>query len=250
MYALGKLLHKHVHVVTPPIGNIAYSVAVLSELAFVGDGTPCRGVWVEVVVDVYSVDVVAADDVADNVADVVTVGRYARVENEESVVCEHTFRVLYGDVCRCKVFCAFCLCPIRIEPCVYFHTSFVALFRHPCQRVPTWVWCFALCASKEATPRFVGTVVEGVALGTHLKDDGIHAVLLKFVKLMCEVLLHGSRRESLKLPIDALYPCAAKFSFGCCCSRFCRGFCPCCHAEYQAEEGDDGSGHFELRVKN
>ncbi len=65
-----------------------------------------------------------------------------------------------------------------------------------------------------AAPRLVGTCVESIAFGAHLKDDGVHPTQLEYVQLVGEVLLHIIARHALKLPIDALYPCAAKFALG------------------------------------
>lgn len=37
---------------------------------------------------------------------------------------------------------------------------------------------------EELAPRFKITLIKGITFGTHLEDDGIHAILLQFVKLL------------------------------------------------------------------
>ena len=70
-----------------------------------------------------------------------------------------------------------------------------------------------------AAPWLERTVVERIALGPHLKDDGIHAVALQLVQLLSELVLHLVAAKPFKLPVDTLNPRAAELTFLLCAER-------------------------------
>jgi len=116
------------------------------------------------------------------------------------------------------------------------HAPFVALFYHPLQRIPVRIRGFSLLSAEEFAPWFVLAWIERIALGAHLKDDGVDAISLKFVELATQSALHGGSVHALKLSVHALYPCSPELSFG----RFLvHGNVAC-----RAGRGDeDGQGH-------
>ena len=64
------------------------------------------------------------------------------------------------------------------------HSTLMTLLNHPLQRIPIRRWCLALDTGQKLAPRFEVALVKGIAFCTHLEDDGIHAILLQFVKLL------------------------------------------------------------------
>ena len=66
------------------------------------------------------------------------------------------------------------------------HSTLMTLLNHPLQRVPIRQRGLALDTGEELTPRFEVTLIKGIAFGTHLEDDGIHAILLQFIELLGE----------------------------------------------------------------
>ena len=65
---------------------------------------------------------------------------------------------------------------------------------------------------KETAPWFQRTVIERIALRTHLKDNGIHTVFLQFVQLISQRLLHFLGTHPHPLAIDSLYPRSAELT--------------------------------------
>ena len=70
------------------------------------------------------------------------------------------------------------LSPERVNPGMKFHATLVALFYHPLKRVPCHCRRRALFAGKESAPRLDIGTIEGIAFGTHLKNNGIDATRL------------------------------------------------------------------------
>lgn len=88
----------------------------------------------------------------------------------------------------------------------------MALLYHKLHRVPSGV--SPLGAGQKAAPGFVVGLVEGVALGSDLEDDGVDAGFSQRVESFGEGCLHLSLCHSLKLTVDGCYPCSAEFSLG------------------------------------
>ena len=109
--------------------------------------------------------------------------------------------------------CRLGLGTIGIDPCVQFHTTTVTLVNHPLQRVPHRRRSLSLLAGEESAPRFDVALVQRVALGAHLEENGIDTILLQLVELIAERLLHLLRRHTDELTIYTLNPSSAKLSF-------------------------------------
>lgn len=76
---------------------------------------------------------------------------------------------------------------IRIDPGMNLHSTLMTLLNHPLQRIPIRRWSLALDTGEELAPRFKITLIKGITFGTYLEDDGIHAILLQFVKLLVSI---------------------------------------------------------------
>ena len=172
-----------------------------------------HGIGIEIVVDVEAVDVVAAHDVFCHLIYILAVLGLCWVEDKLSVVGEHARRALYGHMVRSQLHRALGLGAVGVDPCVELHAASVALVYHPFEGVPIGRRRLALLAREVAAPRLYVALVEGVTLGSHLKDDGVDPVFLQLVELMCERLLHGLCGHALKLPVHTLYPRSAKLAF-------------------------------------
>ena len=109
MDGLSQLLHKTTYIVASPILNIGKAmIHTLIEL-LVWNLLACYRIRIEIIVDVYAVNVVAVNNVVHDAADIITVGRYAGVEDEEAVVCEHTLGMLYRHMAGGKFLSALVL---------------------------------------------------------------------------------------------------------------------------------------------
>ena len=235
MDGLVELLDEQVHVVASPVAAVLDAVGVLLILGIIGDREASHRIGIEIVVHVDAVDVVAADDVACHLADVVAVLGNAGVENLQAVVLEAALRMLHHHMIDGERRGALGLCPIGINPGVKLHAACVALVNHPLQRVPVGLRRLALLPREDAAPRLQRAGVEGVALGPHLEDDGIHAILLQLVELEGQRLLHGLRRQALELSVHTLNPCSPELSFGLLCTdgrRQCQQQCCQCNQSF------------------
>ena len=103
-------------------------------------------------------------------------------------------------------------CTIRVQPCVKLHATLVTLLNHPLQRVPIRLRRLALHTGEETAPRLNIALIESVALGTHLEEDGVHTILLQLVELIGKRLLHLLCGHSDELSVHTLNPRSAKLT--------------------------------------
>ena len=160
-----------------------------------------------------SIDVISAHDVLHDVADILAVLRQTRVQQQLSVVVKGTLWVLHAHVVHGKCCGGLGFCTIGINPSMNLHTALVALVHHPLQRIPVRRRGLSLLTGEEATPRFKATFIEGVALRSHLEDDGINAVALQLIELSRERLLHLLGSHAQELSVNTLYPSSSEFPF-------------------------------------
>ena len=209
---LAEGLDEDIDIVAAPVGNGGKLASVAVVGGLVGDGDARHGIGIEVVVDMEAIDVIAADDIADDAEDVVAVLALAGVEDLESVIVEDALGMGHGDVVDGQLARVLRLRTIGIDPGVELHAAAVTLVDHPLQRVPIGRGRRALATGQEAAPRLVAARVEGVALGAHLEDNGVDAVFLQLVELIGQRALHLLGAEAKKLAVDALDPSAAKLA--------------------------------------
>ena len=101
---------------------------------------------------------------------------------------------------------------IRINPGMQFHASAMTLFHHPLQRVPIRRRSHTLLSCQISAPGFQLAFIKSIALCSHLKDDGIDAILLKFVELTAKHVLYLFCRFAQILSVHTLYPHTTKLS--------------------------------------
>ena len=206
------LFYEYVHIVATPVLTIADAIAVRSIFAVVWYLQPSYWVRIEIVIHMYAVNVVTLDDVVHHLYNILAVLAHTWIKNEESVVREHTSRIGHCYVFRVETRSEFSLCTIWVQPSVQLHATLVALVDHPLQWVPVRLRCLTLYACKEAAPRLNITLIESIALGTHLEEDSVHAILLQLVELIGQCLLHLLGRHTDELPVHALNPRSAKLT--------------------------------------
>ena len=137
-----------------------------------------------------SIDIIAAKDIANDMTYILAILVVGRIEDVLSVILKDEIATLVGYVLGREDMGGLGLGTIGIYPCMEFHTALVTLLYHPLERVPIRRGSLALLTCEKTAPRFDTAIVEGVALGTHLEDDGIGTVLLQFVQLIGKCFLH------------------------------------------------------------
>ena len=161
-----------------------------------------------------AVDVVAGDDVACHLADVVAILWDAGIEYEQVVVGEAAHRLAYGDMVCCQLLGGLGLGPVGIDPGMQLHAALVTLCDHPLQGIPVGHGSLPLLSCQETAPRLQTALVEGIALGPYLEDDDVDAVFLQFIELVAQCLLHLLGAKPLELAVDTLNPSTTELTFG------------------------------------
>ena len=202
-----------------PVTNISIAFLVGSKLSSIGNLHAWHRIRIEIVVNVQSVNIVTFHDVHHDGTDVVAILLHGWIQQCQSVIVEAALRMTARHMSRTQGVGSLRLGAIGIDPGVQLHTTLVALFNHPLQRVPIRLWCLALLTCQEVAPWLQLTLIEGITLWAHLKDDSVATILLQFVQLVRECLLHLLGRHALELSVDTLYPCPTELTFFLCLSR-------------------------------
>ena len=208
------VLDEKAHIVAAPILDGAEACAILAVGLLVGNLGACLGVGIEIVVDVQSVNVVAADDVAHHLADVFAVLRYSGIEEQQLAILEEALRMLeigvgggqHGGACR--------LGAVGVYPSVELHAAAVALVNHPLEGVPVGLGCHALLTGEKSAPGLQLAGVEGVALSPDLEEDGIDMAALQGIEMPPQGGLHPVAAQGLELSVNTLDPAAPELSLG------------------------------------
>ena len=104
-----------------------------------------------------------------------------------------------------------CRHAVRVDPSVELHLTLMTQFDHECHRVPDRHWRPALLASQESAPWLILALVESIALGTHLKDDGIEACVVQHIDELGEISLALLRTHALVAILPSrLDPCTTE----------------------------------------
>ena len=207
------LFHELVDVFSAPIVAV-HSVPIHIIGSVVGNGNASHRIGIEIVVHMYAIHIISAHNIASHLADIVAILGDSRVEEEQAIVVEETFRMASILMIRSQCRRSLCLGAIRINPCMQLHTSCMTLFNHPLQRVPIRVRRKALLTGQITTPRLQLTGIERIAFHSNLEENGIDAVLLKVVELARKHSLHTVATNVLKLSVDCLNPSSTEFSLG------------------------------------
>ena len=83
---LVELLDKQVHIIAAPIVLILETIRVIVEQLIVGNRLALHGIWVEVIVHVDAVYIVATHDVLSYLADIVAILLHTRIQYKQIVV--------------------------------------------------------------------------------------------------------------------------------------------------------------------
>ena len=217
MHSLIELFDKEVHIIAAPVATVAYAVAVLLILGIVRNGLSCSRIGIEIVVHVDSVNIIAGDDVASHLTDVVTILGDTRIQNRLPVILKAILGLTVLDMVGSQHCSGLSTCTIGIDPGVQLHTTGMALVNHPLKRVPVRLRRPTLLSCQETTPRLDTTFIERIALRTHLKDNEVNTVLLQLIKLVSQRLLHLLSAQVLELSVHTLNPCATHLTL-----RLCR----------------------------
>ena len=161
-----------------------------------------------------AVDIVAGNDVVDHGTDELTVLGLSGVEIEFAVVAYETLRMAVVDMVLRQRLLAVGSHTVRIEPCMKFHATLVALLDHELQWIPERPRGIA-AVGQIAAPWFKFTCIECIALRTHLKDYRIDTYFPEAVELADEIglVLLGVLVFVLSLE-DCVKPSSAEFMFG------------------------------------
>ena len=148
-----ELSDKLVDIVAAPVVAVGKAIGVGLEVGSIGDGDTSDGIGIEIVVDMQSVDIVALQNVAHHIADIVAVLLQRRVEQRQPVVLEATLGMALYHVVGSIGVGHLRLGTIGIDPRVQFHAALVALGNHPSQGVPVGLGSLSLLTGQIVAPR-------------------------------------------------------------------------------------------------
>ena len=211
-YCVVDLLDEQVDVVPSPVASV-HPFSKFPVAFVVGEGGALYGVGVEVVVEVYGVDVVSSDDVGDDAGDEVAILLQCGVEVDFSTIFDEPFRVLVVDVSfRESLFCR-SGDSVWVEPGVEFHATSVSFGDDKTERIPSRVRGTSCGTCQMPAPRLDLRRVEGVGLRSDLEDDGVAPGAFEFVELGADIFFVLSRCLARPLLlVDGAHPSAAEFA--------------------------------------
>ena len=198
---------------TAPVATVADAVVISLIGGIVGNLQAGYGIRIEVVVNMQTVNIIACHDVANYFTDVVTILFQGGIQQGQSVIAEATLRILNHHMVGGIGMGRLGLGTIGINPGMQLHATLMALFYHPCQRIPIGLWSLPLYTCQIIAPRLYRTLIQGITLWSHLEDNGIATIFLQLVQLVAQRLLHLLGGHALKLSVDTLYPCTTKLTF-------------------------------------
>ena len=213
VYLFSQLFDKQVDIVATPIIDVLQSIIIKLEFTIVGNNFTRSWIRIEIIVDVQTIYIIAAHNVVYHLINIFPVGRIARVENKLSCIRKYLTRLLNGNMITSQSISTLSFGTIRINPRMQFHPALMTLLNHPLQRIPKRIGRLSLHACQETAPWFITTLIERIALGPHLEDDGIDTILLQFIQLITQRALHVGRSHSFELAIYTLNPSASKLTF-------------------------------------
>ena len=172
-----------------------------------------------------TIHIVTGYDILGNHTDIIAVFLHTRIQDKQIVVSKTAIGLANGNMVIGQLMGGLGLCTEGVNPCVQLHIALVALVDHPLQGIPIRIGGLTLCAGQESAPRLNLTLVERIALGAHLEDNHVYAILLQLVQLIGKRLLHLLGTKILELSVYTLYPGSAHFSL----------LSPSCHRQHQGE---------------
>jgi len=104
------------------------------------------GIGIEIVIHVDAVDVVTADDIADDGGHMRPGGRDSGVHDQFVAITEDPLGMVEDRMVSCQGFGSVLGYPVGIEPGVQFHVSFMGFLDPELQGIPERRRCFARCS--------------------------------------------------------------------------------------------------------
>ena len=160
------------------------------------------------------INIITRHDVTYNLANVFPRFRISRIKVKLAGIADKEFRIAVIRMHGRKSRRPLGLCPVRIDPGMQLHAALVTFFHHKLERIPHGLRGFSLNTRQKTAPGLVAGTVQGIGLGTHLKDYGIDSGTLQIIELTDQCLLHFLGRHTLELAVHTLYPRSAEFTLG------------------------------------
>ena len=157
-----------------------------------------------------SINIISVYDIANNLADILTVFRQARIKVQLTAILQEQFRILIERMERRKSSCTLGASTIRINPRMKLHVALVTFVNHPLQRIP--LRRFSLNTSEITAPWFVIGLIERIGFGTNLEDDSIDTRFLQGIKLGSKHTLHLLCSHTLELSVHTLNPSSTELT--------------------------------------
>ena len=133
---VAELTDEEVHVIAAPVAFVGESPGITTEQLVVGNGLTGSRIRIEVIVDMQPIHIITTHDVAHHMTDEVTALGNGGIQDILIIILEHPLRMPDGYMTTVELMGGFCLGPVRIDPGMQFHASFMTLRDHPLQRIP------------------------------------------------------------------------------------------------------------------
>src|SRR5690606_27710284 len=204
VYALRNHLNEQVHVIPPPIGNMFKSIWVLPEGPLIGNRPAGNRVWVEIVVEMDTINVIIPYDIGYNTCNILPNLWNAGVKEFFSAVDKKPIRfksrnVIAGCICSYQVEC----CPIGVDPGVQFHTTFMSFVDCKFQWVVKRYGRLPWFTSQKTAPRFGTFGVKCVGRWSYLQENGINTSALVAIQMPDELqFLLGRTQVTRRRAVD------------------------------------------------
>ena len=212
--ALVELTYQGVHILAAPIVTRQHATGALIalEATIVGEvhkppAAVAFLVGIEVVVNVYAVDVIARDDIEDDANGVLTHGQLTWIHPLLTPVLAHQRRTREGHMAaRMGAFGARMPRAVWVEPGVQLEAALVRFIHGKAQWIPPRIRGHAFRARQKLGPRLNLAGVERITLRPHLEDDGVQSAGLCAVQKPRELATRGIWREArARWPINVAH---------------------------------------------
>ena len=170
---LVQLLDECIYIIAAPVGLVIKAASVTGKAGIVRKIDSLNRVRIEIVVHVDGIDIVARNDIAHYQTDMTATFGQGRVEVNLVAISHKPLRMQIVHMIGHKLVPQRCLYPIRVDPRMKLHATLVALFNHKLHGIPIRFGGLSLYSRQIAAPGLQTRCVQGIRLGTYLKDDGV-----------------------------------------------------------------------------
>src|SRR5690606_15804538 len=173
LYPRRQFANKIIYILPTPVVYVFETLATeLSIRATIGKRHVRNAIWIEIVIEVYSIHVVMPDCLHDRLKNEFTCFRMTRIVVIATSILEEPLRMLTNRMIRCIVEVRVHACPIRIKPRMKFKSTFPRLFYHEHQRIVVWLHRSTLRSGEILSPWLVRRWIKCIRDRTNLHDDG------------------------------------------------------------------------------